>query len=206
MRILIATRIPDRNAYPDLLLSRGGQRRPGSLAPSPCLASAHSTARQGPQRFQALQTSATRSTSSRDRGQTRRQRLLARGIVAGAKHLHLGQEDLADADVKAIRECGLDARLSPPMTTRARKPPCAPNRITSRWADLFRPLNPVWRRKAVSSSASSMVERPSVKPASRIALTSASARSSWPRCRCFCACHDRRAPVVVDDEYWPRCP
>ena len=28
-------------------------------------------------------------------------------IVAGAKYLHLGQEDLADADLKAIREAGL---------------------------------------------------------------------------------------------------
>src|ERR1700683_4970648 len=28
-------------------------------------------------------------------------------IVAGAKHLHLGQEDLADADLKAIREGGV---------------------------------------------------------------------------------------------------
>ena len=28
-------------------------------------------------------------------------------IVAGAKHLHLGQEDLADADLKAIRDAGL---------------------------------------------------------------------------------------------------
>jgi len=26
--------------------------------------------------------------------------------VAGAKHLHLGQEDLADADLKAIRDAG----------------------------------------------------------------------------------------------------
>ena len=31
-------------------------------------------------------------------------------IVAGAKHLHLGQEDLVDADLKAIRDAGLDAR------------------------------------------------------------------------------------------------
>ena len=31
-------------------------------------------------------------------------------IVAGAKHLHLGQEDLADADLKAIRDAGSDAR------------------------------------------------------------------------------------------------
>src|SRR5512138_1257697 len=28
-------------------------------------------------------------------------------IVAGARHLHLGQEDLADADLDAIREAGL---------------------------------------------------------------------------------------------------
>ena len=33
-------------------------------------------------------------------------------IVAGAKHLHLGQEDLADADVGAIREAGLTLGLS----------------------------------------------------------------------------------------------
>ena len=40
-------------------------------------------------------------------------------------------------------------------------------------------------RNAVSSSSSSWVEMPSVRPASRIALRSAPARSSWPRCRCF---------------------
>jgi thiamine-phosphate pyrophosphorylase len=33
-------------------------------------------------------------------------------IVAGAKHLHLGQEDLADADLKAIREAGLSLGVS----------------------------------------------------------------------------------------------
>jgi thiamine-phosphate pyrophosphorylase len=33
-------------------------------------------------------------------------------IVAGAKHLHLGQEDLADADLKAIRKAGLTLGLS----------------------------------------------------------------------------------------------
>jgi thiamine-phosphate pyrophosphorylase len=33
-------------------------------------------------------------------------------IVAGAKHLHLGQEDLATADVKAIRDAGLTLGLS----------------------------------------------------------------------------------------------
>src|SRR6266702_5996907 len=33
-------------------------------------------------------------------------------IVAGAKHLHLGQEDLASADVNAIREAGLTLGLS----------------------------------------------------------------------------------------------
>ncbi len=33
-------------------------------------------------------------------------------IVAGAAHVHLGQEDLADADVKAIREAGLTLGLS----------------------------------------------------------------------------------------------
>jgi thiamine-phosphate pyrophosphorylase len=33
-------------------------------------------------------------------------------IVAGAKHLHLGQEDLAEADLKAIRRAGLTLGLS----------------------------------------------------------------------------------------------
>jgi thiamine-phosphate pyrophosphorylase len=33
-------------------------------------------------------------------------------IVAGAGHLHLGQEDLADADLKAIRDAGLTLGLS----------------------------------------------------------------------------------------------
>src|SRR5262245_40688285 len=33
-------------------------------------------------------------------------------IVAGAQHLHLGQEDLAEADVAAIREAGLTLGLS----------------------------------------------------------------------------------------------
>jgi len=33
-------------------------------------------------------------------------------IVAGAKHLHLGQEDLEDADLKAIRDAGLTLGLS----------------------------------------------------------------------------------------------
>src|ERR1043165_1003162 len=33
-------------------------------------------------------------------------------IVAGAKHLHLGQEDLADADLAAIREAGLSLGIS----------------------------------------------------------------------------------------------
>jgi len=33
-------------------------------------------------------------------------------IVAGAKHLHLGQEDLAKADLGAIREAGLTLGLS----------------------------------------------------------------------------------------------
>jgi thiamine-phosphate pyrophosphorylase len=33
-------------------------------------------------------------------------------IVAGAKHLHLGQEDLADADLKAIRNAGLSLGIS----------------------------------------------------------------------------------------------
>lgn len=33
-------------------------------------------------------------------------------IVAGAAHLHLGQEDLADADLAAIREAGLTLGLS----------------------------------------------------------------------------------------------
>jgi len=33
-------------------------------------------------------------------------------IVAGAKHLHLGQEDLVDADIGAIREAGLTLGLS----------------------------------------------------------------------------------------------
>ena len=31
-------------------------------------------------------------------------------IEAGAQHLHLGQEDLVDADLKAIRAAGPDAR------------------------------------------------------------------------------------------------
>src|SRR3984885_9635862 len=34
------------------------------------------------------------------------------GIVAGAKHLHPGQEDLADADLKAIRNAGLSLGIS----------------------------------------------------------------------------------------------
>ena len=33
-------------------------------------------------------------------------------IVAGARHLHLGQEDLADADLEAIRDAGLSLGLS----------------------------------------------------------------------------------------------
>jgi thiamine-phosphate pyrophosphorylase len=33
-------------------------------------------------------------------------------IKAGAKHLHLGQEDLAEADVAAIREAGLTLGIS----------------------------------------------------------------------------------------------
>jgi thiamine-phosphate pyrophosphorylase len=33
-------------------------------------------------------------------------------IVAGAKHLHLGQEDLADADLRAIREAKLTLGIS----------------------------------------------------------------------------------------------
>jgi thiamine-phosphate pyrophosphorylase len=33
-------------------------------------------------------------------------------IVAGAKHLHLGQEDLADADLKAIRDARLTLGIS----------------------------------------------------------------------------------------------
>jgi thiamine-phosphate pyrophosphorylase len=33
-------------------------------------------------------------------------------VVAGAKHLHLGQEDLADADLAAIRDAGLTLGLS----------------------------------------------------------------------------------------------
>jgi thiamine-phosphate pyrophosphorylase len=33
-------------------------------------------------------------------------------IVAGARHLHLGQEDLADADLKAIRDAGLTLGIS----------------------------------------------------------------------------------------------
>jgi len=33
-------------------------------------------------------------------------------IVAGAKYLHLGQEDLAEADLKAIREAGLSLGIS----------------------------------------------------------------------------------------------
>jgi thiamine-phosphate pyrophosphorylase len=33
-------------------------------------------------------------------------------VVAGAKHLHLGQEDLVDADLKAIRDAGLTLGVS----------------------------------------------------------------------------------------------
>ena len=33
-------------------------------------------------------------------------------VVAGAKYLHLGQEDLADADLKSIREAGLSLGVS----------------------------------------------------------------------------------------------
>ena len=33
-------------------------------------------------------------------------------IISGAKHLHLGQEDLADADLKAIRDAGLSLGIS----------------------------------------------------------------------------------------------
>jgi thiamine-phosphate pyrophosphorylase len=33
-------------------------------------------------------------------------------IVGGAKHLHLGQEDLVDADLKAIRDAGLTLGIS----------------------------------------------------------------------------------------------
>ncbi|MFZ2159889.1 MAG: thiamine phosphate synthase [Bradyrhizobium sp.] len=33
-------------------------------------------------------------------------------IAAGAKHLHLGQEDLAEADLKAIRDAGLTLGIS----------------------------------------------------------------------------------------------
>lgn len=33
-------------------------------------------------------------------------------VVAGAKYLHLGQEDLADADLQAIREAGLSLGIS----------------------------------------------------------------------------------------------
>ncbi len=33
-------------------------------------------------------------------------------IIAGAKHLHLGQEDLADADLNAIRNAGLSLGIS----------------------------------------------------------------------------------------------
>src|ERR1700729_3020491 len=33
-------------------------------------------------------------------------------IVAGARHLHLGQEDLADADLAAIRDAGLTLGIS----------------------------------------------------------------------------------------------
>jgi thiamine-phosphate pyrophosphorylase len=33
-------------------------------------------------------------------------------VVAGAKHLHLGQEDLVDADLSAIRDAGLTLGLS----------------------------------------------------------------------------------------------
>jgi thiamine-phosphate pyrophosphorylase len=33
-------------------------------------------------------------------------------IIAGARHLHLGQEDLAEADLKAIRAAGLSLGIS----------------------------------------------------------------------------------------------
>ena len=33
-------------------------------------------------------------------------------VVAGAKYLHLGQEDLAEADLKSIREAGLSLGVS----------------------------------------------------------------------------------------------
>ncbi len=33
-------------------------------------------------------------------------------VVAGARHLHLGQEDLAEADLKAIRDAGLSLGIS----------------------------------------------------------------------------------------------
>src|SRR3979409_2539899 len=33
-------------------------------------------------------------------------------VVAGAEHLHLGQEDLAEADLKAIRDAGLTLGIS----------------------------------------------------------------------------------------------
>src|SRR4030081_2170200 len=39
-------------------------------------------------------------------------------VVAGAKHLHLGQEDLAEADLKAIRGAGLTPGLSTPDDAR----------------------------------------------------------------------------------------
>ena len=61
----------------------------------------------------ALQIVTTRWLPSRARRQNWWSMITgARRSSAGAKHLHLGQEDLADADLKAIRDAGLTLGLS----------------------------------------------------------------------------------------------
>src|SRR5258708_16322392 len=46
-------------------------------------------------------------------------------VVAEAKHLHLGQEDLVDADLNAIRDAGLTLGLSPNDDPELETPLCA---------------------------------------------------------------------------------
>ena len=61
----------------------------------------------------ALQIVTRRARShQRHQRQARGQRLLARGDRGRRKHLHLGQEDLADADLTAIRDAGLTLGIS----------------------------------------------------------------------------------------------